>query len=1118
MTDLSQRVASLSPAKLKMLLKHLEEKSGGGGGTRIERSPRRPGEPAPVSFPQRRLWFLDQLEPGRAAYNLPSALDLEGRLYPRALAQGLGEVARRHEALRTRFGERGGEPVQLIDPPSRPVLPWVDLTALAAPDRRRAQDRLAREDARRPFDLAQGPLVRNHLLRLGAERHGLLQNMHHVISDAWSRGVLLGEIVSLYQSFFTGRPSALEPLSIQYADYAQWQRERLSGARLDEQLAYWREALKDLPGPLDLPADRLPGSRADAAGGVVTGPLPEELVERAEALGRQTGATLFMTLFAAFAVQLARYSGQDDFLVGTPIANRQNRQLESLIGFFINTLVLRADLTGDPSFRGLLERIREMARGAYAHQDLPFETLVEAVRPDRGAGRQPLFSGMFVLENVPSGELRAPGLTFFPRDSDSGAAKFDWILSVEQSGDRYRLRLEFDRGRFEETTMRRWLVHFRTLLARLLEAPDRPVSAADPIPLAEAHQVRVEWNDTERSFPRDLPLGRLFERQVERAPQAPALVFGGETWTYEELDRRAELLARRLLSAGVEPEERVGVFLERSFELVAALVAVVKIGAVYVPLDLASPPSRLAQMLEDAQVRRVLTDRGLAARLPDGAAGLECLWVDELRATGEEPGPRPRRNVAAEQLAYVMFTSGSTGRPKGVAVPHRAVARLVLGSSFARLGPEQTVLQLAPVSFDASTLEIWGSLLTGGRLVIYPPGEVAVEEVARTAAEHGVTTLWLTAGLFHVAVDQQPEGLAAVEQVLAGGDVLSPAHARSLLASRRAAGRGGRLVNGYGPTENTTFTCCHTMTRPEDVGPGTVPIGRPIANTRVHVLDRDLRPVPMGVAGELVTGGDGLARGYAGRPAWTAERFIPDPLSQRPGAQLYRTGDRVRWLADGRLEFLGRMDQQVKVRGFRIEPAEVEAALVRHPRVRAAAVVVAQGNGAGSASLVAYLVPSPGEVPTVESLRRFLGSELPAYMVPNAYETRDALPLTEQGKVDRRALMASTGGALAAETPYVAPRNELEETLAGIWQELLPIDRVGIESNFFDLGGHSLLATQLVSQVRERLGVDLTLATFFEQPTVAGLAESLEVARWAAQVQTRDGDDARGEEREEGEL
>jgi amino acid adenylation domain-containing protein len=1057
-------------------------------------------EHPPLSFAQQRLWFIQRLDPAGTAYNIPGAVRLLGVLNIPAFAQSLGEIVRRHEVLRTSFPEMDGRPFQAVSPWTPPALPIFDLTALPAPAREGEVGRLALEMARRPFDLARGPLLRLALARLSEEEHAALFVFHHIVFDGWSMGVLVGELAALYRSYVAGEASTLPEPAVQYADFSRWQRDWLSGDMLAAQVSWWTERLVGAPTTLDLPTDHPRPAVPSGKGRRTPFALGADLTRDLQALSRSRGTTLFMTLLAGVQTLLSRLSGQEDVSVGTPIAGRNRLETEGLLGFFVNTLVLRAGLADRPTFVDLLARARDMALGAYAHQDVPFELLVEELQPDRTLSHAPLFQVIFALQNTPAAALELPGLTLEPVDLEPGSARIDLSVEMLETPDGLIGWAEHSTDLFDEATIERWIGHLRTLLAAACAEPETRVSELPLLSDAERRQIVEEWSGGREAAGPDVRVHHLFAEQARREPERIALVDGDRELTYGELDTEAERLAGRLRTAGVGAETLVGVKISRSMEMVIAFLGALKAGGAYVPLDPGYPEERLEAMVEEAGVEFVVEasprprphppapspatpppspgegeQDNVFAILPLSQGGGMGWWE-------RGPGGEGREGEGSGgSLAYAMFTSGSTGRPKAVGVEHRGIVRLVRGADYADLGPDQTFLQLAPAAFDASTLEIWAPLLNGGRLVIFQGEPSSLSDLGEAIARHGVTTLWLTAGLFHQVVDHGIEILRPVRQLLAGGDVLSPAHVNRILTEIP----GCRVINGYGPTENTTFTCCFPV--PGPISPGrTVPVGRPISGTTVHVVDRELQTVPVGVAGELLTGGDGLARGYLYRPALTAERFVPDPFGP-PGARLYRTGDLVCWRADGTIEFLGRLDDQVKIRGFRVEPGEVEAAVSAHPDVRQAAVAVA--DGAGGRRLVAYVA---GEV-SADDLRAWLRQRLPEHLVPSAVVLLPELPLTLNGKVDRKALPAPEAG-IPERAGFAAPRTPVEEILAAIWAEVLDVERVGIEDGFFDLGGHSLSAIQVISRVRSAFGVELPLRLLFEEPTPAGLAPHVEEA------------------------
>ncbi|NPC83010.1 non-ribosomal peptide synthase/polyketide synthase, partial [Pyxidicoccus fallax] len=1052
----------------------------GAGAPRHEAPPLLPAPrtgPLPLSFAQQRLWFIDQLEPGSAAYNLPAAVRLSGTLDVTALERALQALVARHESLRTTFATQDGEAVQRIHEASASPLPQVDLSTLPVEQREAGARRLATTEAAEPFDLVRGPLLRATLLRLEETEHVLLLTMHHIVSDGWSMSVLVRELAALYEAALSGEAPRLAPLPVQYADYAVWQRDWLRGEVLEEWLGYWKQQLSGAPHALELPTDRPRPPVQTFNGAAHSFTFPRELSEQLEALAHEHHATLFMVLLAAWQTLLHRYSGQEDIVVGSPIAGRNRAETEGLIGFFVNTLALRSRLSGEDTFVSLLERVRETTLGAYAHQEVPFEKLVEVLQPRRDLSRSPFFQVMFALQNVPDSELRLSGLKLSAMDAAIGTAKFELTLAMTATAHGLAGTLEYNTDLFNASTAARLVEHLRTLLGAIAVSPRQKLSALPLMNAAEQRQVLGEWSARASDFPREATLPGVFAQVVERFPDHIAVEFGDAKLTYRQLDERANRLAWHLRRLGVGADTCVALAVERSLELIVSLVAILKAGGAYVPLDPSYPRERLDGMVEDTAPRVLITTRALLEKRP---AGLTTLVLEDA-SLDSGPAHAPPSTALPDSLAYVDFTSGSTGRPKGVGTTHRNVLRTLFGIDYAHLGPDETLLQLAPIAFDASTLEVWGALLHGARLVVMPPQPPSLEELGQVLRDARVTTLWLTAGLFTQMVEGHLEGLRPVKQVLAGGDVVPASHVRRVLEELRIP-----VTNGYGPTETTVFAACHRMTDPASLD-ASVPIGRPIGGTRLYVLDAHGQPVPAGVPGELFIGGDGLARGYIGQPALTAERFIPDAFSGIPGARLYRSGDLVRWLDDGTLDFIGRVDSQVKLRGFRIELGEVQAALDSHPEVQGA-VAVLREDRPGDKRLVGYVVAP--ESLDMATLRAFLQQRLPEYMVPSALVRLDALPLTPNGKVDRKALPAPE--LTPSRAGYVAPRTPTEERLAALWAETLGLERVGAEDDFFELGGHSLLAARLTSRLQKALGRRVSLATLFQHPTVAALATVLD--------------------------
>jgi amino acid adenylation domain-containing protein len=1038
----------------------------------------------PLSFAQERLWFLDQLEPESAAYNIPAAVRLVGRLDAAALEASLVEIVRRHEVLRTTFDAVRGRPVQIVHEAPIGALEVTDLGTLTPAEREEIVRSMAADDAAEPFDLAKGPLVRARLLRFGEAEHVLLFTMHHIVSDIWTMGVLVRELAALYAAFARGEASPLPELPIQYADYAAWQRAWLTGDVLAKQLDYWKTTLAGAPEAIDLPTDRPRPPIQMFRGARRSFELGADVTRRLHALCREEGATPFMALLAAFSLLLSRVSRQDDVVIGSPVAGRTRAETEPLIGFFVNTLVLRTTVRDDDTFRSLLARAREAALGAFAHQDVPFERLVEELKPRRDMSRSPLFQVAFALQNAEAPALELPDLTLSLVPVESVSSKFDLILVMMEGRDGLSGSLEYSTDLFDAATIERMIGWLTNLLGEALADPGRPVADLSLLGEAERRAVLELGARSRGDYPRDATVHALFEAEADRAPDRVAVSYEGKTLTYRELDRRANQLAAHLLAAGAARGERVGLVAERSLAMVVATLGILKAGAAYVPIDPEYPEERITFLAEDAGLRFVVTTEGQAERLP-ASLGATLVRLDaDAAAIAARPAERPGLPGEATDLAYVMYTSGSTGQPKGALVPHRAIVRLVRSTGFMAMGPSEVFLQYAPISFDASTLEIWAPLLNGGRLAVFRAGRASFEELGEGIAKEKVTALWLTAGLFNAMIETYPRGLKPVKQILAGGEALSVPHVEKALRELP----GARLINGYGPTENTTFTCCHAITA-VDTTRSSIPIGKPIANTTVYVLDRRGQPVPVGVPGELYAGGDGLALGYWRRPELTAERFVADPFAGESGARLYRTGDLVRWLPDGTVEYLGRLDSQVKVRGYRIELGEIEAALGKAPGVGESVVVVRE-DSPGDKRVVAYVVAREGEDLTAAALKAHLGARLPQFMVPSAFVVLPALPLSPNGKVDRRALPAPDAGA--SPVTYAPPEGPTEEALAAIWKELLHLAVVGVNDDFFNLGGHSLLAARLVAEIQGRLGRTIPLAALFQARTIKQIAALLE--------------------------
>ncbi len=1049
-------------------------------------------ESLPLSFAQQRLWFLNRLEPNSAFYNSSTALSLTGSLNIPALEQTLNEIVRRHEILRTTFTISDGQPTQLIHPPLTISLHLEDLSALPHSRGLTEARRQAQHEAQQPFNLASGPLLRIRLLGLATDEHVLLFTLHHIISDGWSTSVLVKEVAALYSAFCLSQPSPLEELSIQYADYALWQREWLQGAVLEKQLGYWKRQLGgDLP-VLALPTDWPRPAVQNFRGSACAMQLGHRLTEELRELGRREEATLYMVLLAAFQILLARYTGQDDIVVGTPIANRNRREIEGLIGFFVNTLVMRTDLSGNPSFIELLKRVREVSLGAYGHQDLPFEKLVEELQPERSLSRTPLFQVMFSLHNVPQATLQLPGVTLGTLEIESTVAKFDLTLSMVEDAQVFTATFGYNAALFEDATITRMMAHFQNLLEAVVTSPDQPLSLLSFLSDAERRQMLFEWNDTKTERASEACVHELFEQQAERTPNSTALVFEDERLSYAELSQRANQLAHYLQVLGVQPEMRVGICVENSLEVMIGVLGILKAGGAYVGLDPSLPVERLSFMLEDAQVTVLLTQQHLLAELPVHAAQVVCLDSDWHLIAGHS-GKQPTNKVLLDNLAFVIYTSGSTGRPKGVAGAHRQLLHYLEGiRERLDVTPGASFVMHQMLAVDASITYMYTALSTGGVLHLLSQ-ERAMDAMSLGAyfqkhqIDHFKTAPSHMAALL---VSTEPRRVMPRRFLLLGGE----ASGSSWIEDVQALAPDCAIVNHYGPTETTcgVLTYRRTSSAIAQQCP-TLPLGRPLANSRIYLLDSELSPTPIGVTGEIYISGGGLARGYLHRAELTAEKFIPDPFSGEAGARMYKTGDLAKYLADGNVVFLGRMDNQLKVRGFRVELEEIEIVLGEHPQVLSA-VVVAYEQGTDDKQLVAYVVTQGEHAPSAGELRQYLSEKLPEYMIPSAVMYLEDFPRTPQGKVDRRALPAPEISRAHIERTYRAPRTATQERLVSIWESLLSIERIGIDDNFFQIGGHSLLATQIISRMREAFHVDLPLRWMFERPTVSGIAEAIDEA------------------------
>jgi amino acid adenylation domain-containing protein len=1072
------------------LAERIEETKHGSGSTPIELIvPATRAEPLPLSFAQEALWFLEQLAPGRSTFNVSAAVRVTGPLDIGSLERAFAEIVRRHESLRTTFVMSGGRPVQIVNAPLEGAL---EIIELPEGDRLTAARRRAVEESHRAFDLARGPLARAAVMRLSEGDHAVLLTMHHIVTDGWSFGVAARELAALYEAFRAGLPSPLPALTVQYADYAVWQRERLKGPLLDAMLDHWTRRLAGVP-PLELPTDRPRPAVRSARGATHFFRLPAPLAEAIRAFGRREGATPFMTLLAAFQTLLHRYAGQDDFAVGSPIANRHRVEVEGLIGYFINMLVHRADLTGDPTFRELLGRVRAGALTAFENQDLPLERLVEALQPPRDLSRTPVFQVMFVFQNNELPDVRRSDLSLSALEigAATGAAKFDLTLAMADDGAAMVGSFEYDAALFDESTVARMSGHFLTLLESVAADPSQRVSALPILPESEREQVLNGWNATRVEFPTEARVHRLFEARAARTPGAIAVEGESFRLTYRELDERANRLAHHLRGRGVGPDVLVGLAVERSIEMAVGLLGILKAGGAYLPLDPDYPRERLAAMLLDARVPVLLTQRRLLERLPESDAEV-VLLDDSDDAFADMPETNPGVEVSTNDAAYVIYTSGSTGTPRGAVITHGGLANHALAAAgLFELAPDDRVLQFASLSFDIAVEELFPTWSRGASVVLRG-GDDTLEpgRFLRWIEERRITVLDLPTAYWHAWVnDLAAKGMwlpPTLRLVIVGGEKALPAVYEKW---RSIGGDRVRWINTYGPTETTVIASAF---EPDgELDGNTLPIGRPIANTRIYVLDSHMNPSPIGVPGELYIGGAGVCRGYLGKPLETAERFVADPFSGNAVDRLFRTGDRARWRADGQVEFLGRVDQQLKIRGYRVEPGEVEAALMSHAGVRQAAVVAGL-DASGATRLDAYVVvenENENEV-VADDLRRVLRERLPRPLVPSTFTTLTAFPLTPSGKVDRRALPApASANSGRAET--IAPRDPVEARLAVIWEEVLDVRPISITESFFELGGHSLLAIRLLARVEEEFGLRLELSTLFLGPTVLDQANLL---------------------------
>ncbi|NJR39398.1 MAG: amino acid adenylation domain-containing protein [Leptolyngbyaceae cyanobacterium CSU_1_4] len=1062
----------------------------------------------PASFAQQRLWFIEQLSEG-SLYSVPLVFRLTGLLERSHLDQSVQAIVRRHEILRTTFNVMEGQLVQAIAPELLVPVRWTDLQTLPASSREDVALEQIWQEIQQPFNLKKGLLVRVKLWQLHNTEHLLLMTLHHIIFDEWSSGVLIRELGELYAAAIENRAARLPELSIQYADFAHWQREWLQGEVLNSQLSYWKQQLKDVP-VLELPgvASRSLGHSLGQGheGASQLLELPQHLLDALEQLSQQSGVTLFMTLLAAFQTLLHRYTGQIDMAIGSPIANRHRSELEGLIGFLVNSLVLRTNLENDPTFYELLDRVRDVTLSAYAHQDLPFEKLVEELQPIRSLDQNPLFQAVFALQNTPMEQLVLPGLVLSSVELKTKTARFALEVYLWKCTDNFRnlwgkgwqqsdgLRgvIVYNTHVLDSATIASLCHHFQNLLEGIVASPNTRLSALPLLTTEEQQALLQQWQRRSSIDSTNFCIHEHFEAQVKKNPTAIAVKFGAQEFTYQALNQGSNQLARYLQRLGICSNQLVGICLEQSVEAIAAMLAVLKAGSAYVFLDFSYPPERLQFMLEDAAITVVLTQVDRIDLLKSGKEKVICL-EQEWDAIAQESDENLSTAGTAERLAYVMYTSGSTGTPKGVMVPHRAVTRLVCETNYVQIEPGDRVAQVANLAFDAATFEVWGALLNGAQLVgMDRETTLSPSDFVAELQQQKISILFLTTALFNQIVSQIPTAFRLLKYLLFGGEMVNVDRVRSVLHH----GKPQHLIHVYGPTENTTFSTWYEVQDvPENAT--TIPIGQAISNTQVYLLDANLHPVPEGVRGEIYLGGAGLAQGYLNRPQLTAERFVGTEFSSLHKTLLYKTGDRALYRSDQNLEFLGRTDHQLKIRGFRVELGEIEMVLAQHPQIQTAVVTVQEIEG--DRQLIAYVVPKASEILVERDLKSFLKAKLPAYMVPVAFVGLETLPLTVNGKIDQKALPPPHLIA-ARETVLAAPATSLEVSLIELWTQLLGRKQVGIHDNFFDLGGHSLLATQMISRIRDRFQVELPLRSLFEAPTIAQLAQKIAALKAATQA------------------
>ena len=1100
MANLYKQIAALPPEKRELFEAMLLEQ--GVDLSEIMIVPQKRDENRfPLSFSQQRLWFLDQLQPGTSLYNITSVLRLRGNLQISALEYSFNELVRRHEVLRTTFATDGESPVQIVHPHQPLSINLLELSGSSGKDITDRIHEQALQESARPFNLAEGPLLRLTLLQFSESDHVLILTLHHIVSDNWSTGLLVAEIMQLYEAFLENRAPDLPELSVQYADFSAWQRKWLQGKTLDNQVEYWKKQLQNIPAVLEFPLDHPRPAYQTSNGDSITFQLSADTRRALVDLSRQQDVTLFMTLLAIFEVLLYRYSGQTDICIGSPIANRNRSETEFLIGFFVNTLVLRADFSGNPPFTSFLQRVKEDALGAFAHQDLPFETLVEALQPERNMSHSPLFQMMFVLNNAPIKKLQLPELEISLIEIENKTTKFDLILNITETDEGLKGKLEYNTDLFNAGTMQRLVEHYQILTQSVLKKPQMQVAELPLLTNEEQVWLTREWNRPSAEYKETTTLPDLLEKQAAHSPKAIALNIAEKEYSYADLSHRAQQLATFLINRGLQKGQFVGIYAHRSVEMIVGLLATLRAGGIYLPLDPAYPGERIAFMINDTGANYILTEQALVKQLPKTVADVVLLDKDWPQIEQAESATSPE--IMPDDLAYIIYTSGSTGQPKGVLVEHGIIANHCLDmADYYELTPEDHVLQFAALNFDASLEQIFPTLIRGARLVmrddeIWPISTFHQKMLDyRLSVINPPTAYWAQLAK-EWAQKKDPIEIGRLRLVIAGGDVLS----MDALSDWHGLNLNTvRLINAYGPTE-----CIITATTydiPNDFLKGAhlqrVPIGRPRANRDCYVLDQNGQLVPVGVPGELYIGGTALARGYLNRNDLTEKVFLKKTLPYSRASRFYKTGDLVRFLPDGNLDFLGRVDQQVKVRGFRIELGEIETALRQHAEIKEA-VVAALPEASGQKRLVAYFVTHDAKNLASEQLRAFLSRILPEYMIPSLFIQLEAMPLDPSGKINRRALPQPDQLRPELQVEFIAPRTATEEKLAGILREILQIEKVGILDNFFSLGGHSMMATQVVSRIRDTFEVDISLRAMFENPTIEGIAKLITLAEASEQ-------------------